>query len=132
PTKLEKVHALIAASSDPELVLVYSGNVKYDFDAGTAITSSRPRLRGRALWQLLYRNHIGGMSVAVAKRSALEEVGGLDARFLALQDMELYVRLAEVGTVDFVDEELVRIRSSARERITVDPQKKLQGALLFS
>lgn len=132
PRKLERIHELIEASEDPDLVLVYSGNIKYDHEAATIVSTATPKVRGRALSQFLYSNCVGGASVAVAHRTALTAVSGFDERFPSLQDMELYVRLAELGTVDFVDEPLVRIRSSSRVRITYDPHKKLQGAILFA
>lgn len=132
PHKLEAIKALIEDAADPDLALVYSGHEKYDFERRVVINTFKPKVRGRVLKELLYKNHIGGMSVAVVRRELLLELGGLDTRFLALQDMELYVRLAQRGAVDFVPDSLVRIRSSARERITLDPEKKLQGARLFA
>ena len=132
PHKLAAVKTLITESADPQLALVYSGHEKYDFERRAVISTYEPKVRGQALKQLLYKNYVGGMSVAVVRRDLLVRLGGLDARFLALQDMELYVRLAQNGAIDFVDDSLVRIRSSSRERITLDPEKKLQGARLFA
>src|SRR5690606_25287772 len=117
---------------DPDLVLVYSANVKYDFETQRVLGGTQPQARGWVLDKVLYGNCVGGMSVVVARRETLTEIGGFDERFPSLQDMELYVRMAERGTFDFVAEPLVRIRYSARERITFDPRKKLQGAQLFS
>lgn len=132
PTKLEKVHTAIAASTDSKLGLVYSGNEKYDFERGLVVSRKMPKDRGMILSRLLYENCIGGMSVVVAKRQLLLDVGGFDERFPAMQDMELFVRLGEHNSFDFVDEALVKVRWSNRERITFDPQKKLQGARLFA
>ena len=132
PNKLAAVHALIEGSHDPDLVLVYSTNIKYEFTTGREVSRSRPSARGRVLDRVLYENCVGGMSVVVARRDVLQGIGGLDEKFLALQDMELYVRMAQRGTFDFVDEPLVRIRSSDRERITINPIKKLQGSQLFA
>lgn len=132
PSKLAAIHAVIQTSPDAHLTLVYSGNTKYDFGSGRVVSTSRPRVRGHVLNRVLYENCVGGMSVVVARRDVLQSIGGLDERFMALQDMELYVRLAERGTFDFVEEPLVRIRSSNRDRITVNPVKKLQGSQLFA
>lgn len=132
PGKLQAVHDLIARSGDPLLGMVYSGNVKYDFDDEVVVSRKMPRDRGMILSRLLYENCIGGMSVVVAKRELLEAVGGLDERFPAMQDMELFVRLGEHNSVDFVDEALVKVRWSGRERITMNPEKKLKGAKLFA
>jgi glycosyltransferase involved in cell wall biosynthesis len=132
PDKLAAVHAVITTSQDADLTLVYTGNIKYDFGTGRVVSTSHPRARGRVLNRVLYENCVGGMSVVVARRDVLQSIGGLDERFMALQDMELYVRLAERGTFDFVADPLVRIRSSNRDRITVNPRKKLQGSQLFA
>lgn len=132
PEKLERVSELIAGSTDPDLALVYSSHAKYDFEEQRVIETTRPHARGRVLDKVLYENCIGGMSVVVARRALLQELGGLDERFQSLQDMELYVRVAEQGTFDFLEEPLVRLRVSSRDRITYDPRKKLQGATLFA
>lgn len=132
PDKLADVDALIAGSTDPDLVLVYTGHVKYDFERELEQPTPAPRVRGHVLERTLYENVVGGMSVVVAQTATLRAIGGLDERFQSLQDMELYVRMAERGTFDFVARPLVRIRSSYRERITYDPRKKLQGARLFA
>lgn len=132
PHKLAAIHEVIATSSDPDLTLVYSGNIKYDFASGRVVSQSRPRVRGRVLGRVLYENCVGGMSVVVARRDVLLRVGGFDEEFMALQDMELYVRLAEQGTFDFVEDPLVRIRWSDRDRITINPVKKLQGSQHFA
>ena len=132
PEKLGRVDKLIADNVDPRLALVYTGHVKYDFEEQREIPAFTPSVRGMALERVLYENVVGGMSVVVARTSLLQELGGFDERFESLQDMELYVRLAERGSFDFVQQPLVRIRSSSRERITHNPQKKLQGARLFA
>lgn len=132
PHKLSAVAAVIARSG-PELALVYSAAERFDGVTGAVLSRTRPRARGRVLEDVLYRNVIGGMSVVVARRDALAQVGGLDERFPALQDMELYVRLAELGTFDFVDDVLVRVRvATGSGRITLDPGKKAAGAKLFA
>jgi glycosyltransferase involved in cell wall biosynthesis len=131
PRKLEAVSGVIAASG-PDLGLVYSAAEQFDAESGAALSRSVPRVRGRVLDEVLYQNAIGGMSVVVARRDLLEEVGGLDERFPALQDMELYVRLAQRAAFDFVPDVLVRVRAAKRGRITFDPAKKLAGSKLFS
>jgi len=132
PEKLTRVDQLIGDKADPQLVMVYTGHVKYDFEEQREIPAFMPSVRGMALDRVLYENAIGGMSVVVARGSVLQDLGGFDERFESLQDMELYVRLAERGSFDFVPLPLVRIRSSSRERITQNPRKKLQGAKLFA
>jgi len=131
PHKLAAVADLIA-SGPPDLGLVYSASEQFDGVTGAALSRSRPTVRGRVLDEVLYRNAVGGMSVAVVRRDLFEAVGGFDESFPALQDMELYVRLAERAAFDFVDEVLVRFRVASHGRITFDPRRKLAGARLFA
>lgn len=131
PQKLEAVHGLITSSTaDPGLI--YSGAEHFDDETGMTTRVTQPRLRGRVLDDVLYRNSIGGMSVVVVRRDLLDQVGGLDPRFPAMQDMELFVRVAQLASFDFLAEPLVRVRVSARARISADHSKKLVAARLFA
>lgn len=131
PHKLEAVAAVIAAGP-PDLGLVYSAAEQFDGATGATLSRSRPTARGRVLDEALYRNVVGGMSVAVIRRDVFEAAGGFDEAFPSLQDMELYVRLAERCAFDFVDDVLVRFRVASHGRITFDARKKLEGAKLFA
>ncbi len=131
PRKLEAV-ASAMASGPSDLGLVYSAAEQFDGATGATLSRSRPAVRGHVLGEALYRNFVGGMSVAVVRRDVFASVGGFDESFPSLQDMELYVRLAERAAFDFVDEVLVRFRVAAHGRITFDAAKKLAGAKLFA
>jgi len=131
PHKLEAVAAVVAAGAD-DLGVVYSASEQFDGATGVTLSRSRPSVRGRVLEELLYRNAVGGMSVVVVRRDLFEEVGGFDEAFPSLQDMELYVRLAERAAFDYVDDVLVRFRVASHGRITFDTARKLAGAKLFA
>lgn len=131
PNKLQAVKAVIEANDD-DLGLVYSGSEQFDSETGATLSRSQPRLRGRVLDEMLYRNYVGGMSVVVVRRDLFEEVGGFDESFPSLQDMELYVRLAERAAFDYVDDTLVRFRVGGHGRITFNAGRKLAGARLFA
>src|SRR5690606_40750600 len=77
PHKLAAVADLIA-SGPPDLGLVYSASEQFDGVTGAALSRSRPTVRGRVLDEVLYRNAVGGMSVAVVRRDLFEAVGGFD------------------------------------------------------
>jgi len=130
PNKLEAVKSVIEAN-DGDLGLVYSGSEQFDSATGATLSRSQPRVRGRVLDEMLYRNHIGGMSVIVVRRDLFEEIGGFDEAFPSMQDMELYVRMAERSTFDYVDSALVRFRVGSHGRITFNASRKLAGAKLF-
>ncbi|MFO7545426.1 MAG: glycosyltransferase family A protein [Trueperaceae bacterium] len=131
PTRLQRVRALIERSDDA-LGLVYTAHAKYDFDARRVISTTRPTVRGRVLQDVLYRNFVGGLSVVVVRRAAFLQVGGFDERFPSLQDMELYVRVAQGWAFDYVDEVLAHIRQGRAGRISTNAAKKLEGGRLFA
>lgn len=106
--------AAVFASSNGDLALVYCG---YDcIDAagacisGAAITS--PSLRGRVFRELLAGDNAvsGSASAVLIRRSCLDLVGGFDERLYYGEDWDLWLRLASVGTFDYVAEELVHVR----------------------
>ena len=131
PHKLEAVAGCIDRGSS-DLGLVYSAAEHFDTSRRKPLMRTEPRVRGWVLDEVLYRNAIGGMSVVVARRDLLEQIGGFDERFPAMQDFELFVRLAQVATFDYVDDVLVRERAALHARITLDPDKKLAAARLFA
>lgn len=131
PTRLERIRALIERADDT-LGLVYTAHAKYDFDSQRVLAVSRPRVRGRVLQDALYRNFVGGLSVVVVRRDAFLGIGGFDERFPSLQDMELFVRVAQGWTFDYVDEVLAYIRQGRTGRISTNAAKKLEGGRLFA
>jgi glycosyltransferase involved in cell wall biosynthesis len=130
PEKLAAQHREIVGSGD-ELALVYTCYAVYDFDKEKVVSVRRGRKQGSIGRDLLYTNHVGGLFSVVIRTDVLHEVGGLDERFPALQDADLYVRVAERGKVSYVDETLVWVRKDHSDRITRNARSKLQGSVLF-
>ncbi len=129
--KLAAVRALIEAGAG-DVGLVYSAAEHFDDETGAVLKVTRPTVRGDSLEAVLYSNVIGGMSVVVARKDHLDAVGGLDPAFPAMQDMELFVRLAQRAHFDFVPDVLVRVRSAHGGRISGDKTKKLVAAKMFA
>lgn len=111
--KLAK-QAAVFASDDADLSLVYCA---YDcIDAagrrldGASATS--PSLRGGIFQQLLAGDNAvsGSASAVLIRRSRLDEVGGFDERLYYGEDWDLWLRLAAIGTFDYVADELVHVR----------------------
>lgn len=130
PGRLEQVRARILAGP-ADLGMVYTGHVKFDFEQERDLEAFRPTVRGWALDRVLYENCVGGLSNVVVRRDVLTAIGGLDERFPALQDMELYVRIAERARFEVVPEPLTRVRRGQEARISFDAAKKLAGGRLF-
>jgi glycosyltransferase involved in cell wall biosynthesis len=97
----------------------------YTRDGERIRTQGVPNLEG-LFEQLLARNIIGGCSVPLIRRTALERVGGFDESFESCQDWELWLRLLRKGTAAFASETLV-LRQVHQGQITSDLKRKIVG-----
>ncbi len=130
PRKLELQHKRILEAGNA-VGLVYTGCAHHDSRANTLHPIVRRRLQGWVLRDLLHRNLIGGISSVAIRTDILRAIGGLDERFPALQDIDLYVRVAEVAQVVCVDQPLMHMGGGHEARITLDAESKLHGNCLF-
>lgn len=116
PGKLAAQAALWQSSSLTDLVLVYCAYSLID-EAGQTVHPAhlpivKPTLRGQVFQGLLAKNTISGSGSGVMiRREALERTGGFDETLRALEDWDMWLRLAQLGTFDFVPENLVAIRT---------------------
>lgn len=95
---------------DDGVVMVYTGSRSIT-DDGEVISRFRPKMRGDVTTDLFAGVHIGGFSLVMVRRSAIDDAGTLDERFPSWQDREWYVRLSLVGEFEYVDAPLVTHRS---------------------
>ena len=107
-------------SADPATTLVYGGLEVVEADGRRrAVPADGTAHRGRAL---LLRNGIGTTSLVLCRREALHAVGGFDEELPAMQDYDLYVRLADRGPFACVPEPLVDKHRHAGATIGKDLQ----------
>jgi glycosyltransferase involved in cell wall biosynthesis len=130
PRKLERLYGRIRRTA-ADVGLIYTGYATYDFDRKEELAVILPEKRGSLQKDLLYTNCIGTFTVAAIRAALLRRVGGVDERFPAMQDMELYVRVAGISRVDFVPEKLALVRLNNGDRISLNLAKRLQSGLLF-
>lgn len=130
PQKFEILYKKIEMV-DHTVGLIYTGHAVYDFEKKEEISQHVPFKEGWIQKDLLYDNYVGTFSAVAIRKTVLEKVGGLDERFKAMQDMELYVRVAGISKIEFIKETLSYIRRSHTDRISVNTQKKLESCLLF-
>ena len=119
PEKLARQASLIR----PGLVLIYTG-VKYHGSDGrcSAVAALDPRaVRDR----LRYRNPIVTSSVLV-DRSAMLELGGFRETLQTCEDWEMWLRLANCGSVDAVADPLTNYYVQA-ESLSSAPERMLNG-----
>jgi len=80
---------------------------------------------------LLYKNYVGGFSVFIFKREAGINIGGMDERFLAKQDIDFYIRLSTIGKIKMIKSILVYNRETNNDRISKDFKAIIQSLKLF-
>ena len=108
PWKLEKQMPLF--KKDPQVGLVFSDMVVFDNDRDIyqCLGKNKPP-RGMVFRELLVNYFIGILSVVIRK-PVLEDVEWFDERFENIEDMDLFLRIAYLFKLDYVDEPLVKWR----------------------
>lgn len=84
-------------------------------------------LRSPDLPDLLRSNCLGGASMCLARRSVLRGIGGFDRGLRSGQDWDLWIRLADVGTIVVCAEPLVVYVPHDGERITTSVKSAYLG-----
>jgi hypothetical protein len=90
-----------------------------------------PERQGNLFDDLLYDNYIGALCTVIIRTGILKSLEGFDERFPAHQDLDLYVRVADISHISFVNKCLARVRHSSNNRISLDFNKKLVACSLF-
>ncbi|PAU84939.1 glycosyl transferase family 2 [Halorubrum salipaludis] len=112
-------------SADQDVGLVYTG-FKQILTDGSRINHA-PKYRGEIYQKELEKDRIHPTSTVMVRAKVLNNVGGFDEDLPARQDYELWIRITEKYSVDYVDEILVtkkeheqNISSNFESRITGD------------
>ena len=108
PQKLEKQAALL--EKDSEVALVFSDMMIFDGsrDIYQYLGKHKPQ-RGNIFRELFVNYFIGIVSVIIRK-SAVKDIGWFDESFENIEDMDLFLRIAYLFKLDYVDEPLVKWR----------------------
>lgn len=130
PEKLSRVREKIFETGG-RAGLIYTGYATYDFERHEELCPRLPEREGWLQDRILSKNYIGTFSAVTIRTELLRQVGGLDERFPALQDMELYCRITTLTRVAFVNKKLSLIRTSNRDRISFCAEKQLQAGILL-
>jgi len=111
PDKLVKQMALFAADR-PEIGFVHCAYFCIDEEGRRLATRVvTPRKRGDVFADLLLGDGVAGSaSAVVARRDLVTATGGFDESLFHGEDWDLWIRLARVSHLDFVGEELTRVR----------------------
>jgi glycosyltransferase involved in cell wall biosynthesis len=130
PQKLERQYAK-SQKVAKNVSLIYAGIYKCSSDLRRILLTRKPMKEGYILNDLLYKNYIGTYSSVIIRSSTIQLIGGLDETFPAMQDIELYTRLAMVAEVAYVPEPLVLYRTNSVGNISNNIDARLLAARLI-
>jgi glycosyltransferase involved in cell wall biosynthesis len=101
---------LAALRADPALVCV-GGSFELIDGKGRLLTRLRPPTDDATIQQLLLKGHTAICHpAAMMRRDAVAKVGGYDPHFKTTQDLDLWLRLGEVGRLGNVPEVVLKFR----------------------
>lgn len=134
PTKILRQLALFDLPSLPDLGVVYCGYDLLTAD-GKPVENLGfkldPNVRGRVTSRLIYANLIAGSASAVLiRRSLLDKVGLFDVDLVCAEDWDLWLRLSEESSFDYVGDNLVRLRQHSYNS-QKNERRMLGGEMLF-
>lgn len=106
PTKLSKQMALITARPHMSFVACDHALVDLGGRIYPLYDSELVPAEGSEAWRMLLAYSFVATPTVVARRSAIEEVGGFDTALAIGEDQDLWIRLALIGEVGYVREPL--------------------------
>jgi len=68
-------------------------------------------------------NYIGGCSLMCVRRTAFDAVGGFDTKLPAAEDWDLWIKIAQLGDIRFVNEHLGYYDAGPHTRLTTSHKK---------
>lgn len=112
--KLSAQLAIFRQSSDPKLGLVYCAYELIDQESKPILGKNfiiHPYLRGQVSSRLQTGNFISGSGSSVLIRaSVFQDIGHFDETLVASEDWDMWLRIAQKYTFDYVDRVFVQIR----------------------
>lgn len=112
-----------------KVALVYCRGEIVDKDGNYIKEVGNELKKGMLFDELMHKNFIGGNSFVLIRREVLQIVGIFDENMQSNQDWELFLRIAKMFEIDFVDKNLVKYYIYDDGNISSNPKKKLQGLL---
>ena len=108
PQKLERQVPVIASASNMTLICCWAEQMVDGMPVGLVNQSRRPPTGSQA-WKSLLAYPFVATPCAIARREALFAAGLFDPRLPVAEDQDLWIKLARLGEVGFLDEVLVRV-----------------------
>lgn len=132
--KLELQYEKFKNTEDDKLGLVYCWYNILTEDNNNQIKKKvmKPSIKHSGISRELLRNNfIGSTSFPLIKKECFIKVGMFDEQLPAKQDYDMWIRICNYYSIDYVAEPLCNYYSHRNERITTNIQKKLDAEKRF-
>lgn len=124
----EKIALQVQEMNDPNVGIVY-GNTWINSEKyhSIKIHYKEKRPEGNLYAKLFKNNVVGSTSFPLIRKKAFDEVGGFNESVPALQDMELWLRIAKNYKVKYIHEPLGTYYFYIGDRISAHPERRVKG-----
>lgn len=124
----EKIALQVQEMNDPNVGIVY-GNTWINSEKyhSIKIHYKEKRPEGNLYAELFKNNVVGSTSFPLIRKKAFDEVGGFNESVPALQDMELWLRIAKNYKVKYIHEPLGTYYFYIGDRISAHPERRVKG-----
>lgn len=124
----KKIDLQMREMKNPEVGIVY-GNTWIDSEKYHSVKIHYKKKRPEGdLYALLFKSNIvGSTSFPLIRKKAFDEVGGFNEEVPALQDMELWLRIARNYKVKYIHEPLGTYYFYVGDRISAHPERRVKG-----
>ena len=125
----EKIEKLLPLFDDERVALAYSDCQRVCDESGKTVMRVERSIgrAGEVYPYLILSNFIGSTSIPLIRSSALKDIGGFDELMRSAQDFDVWLRLAEKYRFAFLGEPLTIYHVHGGDRISSDPQKRIDG-----
>ena len=125
--KIQKqVNALEQENED--VALVYCRFYRMIDELNQKVIVDLPLYKGNLYDRLMAEgNFIGGMSMPLMKTQCVKSVGGFDEKMQSLQDMDLWLRIAQKFKITSIEDPLIIYHVHGVGQISFNPCKKIAG-----
>lgn len=121
----EKIEKQMRKFTSDRVGMVYSSQYEI-YPDGTKKKILLSQNSGDIYEEVLRSNCIGGCSVPVIRKSVFDQVGLFDEKLLALQDFDLWLRIAKEYEIHYAEGALLN-KYAMPDAITYNSRKKMQG-----
>lgn len=122
-----KIESMVHMFDNPKIGLVYSNYYEMNDDSHILKTIKLKNFCDNPYEHLIRSNFIGGTSFPLLRKCAVISAGSFDEEMLSAQDYDLWLRLAKVSELTYVDEYLSIYHIHNNDQISKNHLKRILG-----